>query len=128
MTWADDSEEQLEPAPAEYTGSSSGARPRLQLKPRSKAAPQDSGAAGGGSSSIFGAAKPREAVLASKGIDPTLVDKRVERKASVARLTGEFEKIGPWIEVMGVTYYANNNLSLFCAFVYNLFSRTRPSS
>lgn len=88
MTWADESEEQLEPAPAEYTGSSGG-RPRLQLKPRSKAAPQDGGASGGGSSSIFGSAKPREAVLASKGIDPTLVDKRVERKASVARLTGE---------------------------------------
>ncbi len=88
MTWADESEEQLEPAPAEYTGSSGGSRPRLQLKPRSKAAPQDSGASGG-SSSIFGSAKPREAVLASKGIDPTLVDKRVERKASVARLTGE---------------------------------------
>ncbi len=91
MTWADESEDRLEPAPAEYTGSG-GVRPRLQLKPRSKAAPQDSSgaaAAGGGSSSIFGAAKPREAVLASKGIDPTLVDKRVERKASVARLTGE---------------------------------------
>ena len=87
MTWADESEEHLEPAPAEYSGS--GGRPRLQLKPRSKAAPQDSGAAGGGSSSIFGSAKPREAVLASKGIDPTLVDKRVERKASVTRLTGE---------------------------------------
>lgn len=87
MTWADESEERLEPAPAEYSGS--GGRPRLQLKPRSKAAPQDSGAPGGGSSSIFGSAKPREAVLASKGIDPTLVDKRVERKASVARLTGE---------------------------------------
>mmetsp|Transcript_12773 Transcript_12773/g.19037 ORF Transcript_12773/g.19037 Transcript_12773/m.19037 type:complete len:284 (-) Transcript_12773:141-992(-) len=91
MTWADDSEEQLEPAPAEYTGSAVPAgRPRLQLKPRSKAAaPQ---AAGGGSSSIFGAAKPREAVLASKGIDPTLVDKRVERKASVARLTAEQDR------------------------------------
>lgn len=90
MTWADESEEHLEPAPAEYSGSGA-ARPRLQLKPRSKAAPQDSGAAGGGgSSSIFGSAKPREAVLASKGIDPTLVDKRVERKASVARLTGKY--------------------------------------
>ena len=28
-------------------------------------------------------------VLASKGIDASLVDKRVERKASVARLTGK---------------------------------------
>lgn len=96
--WADESEEHLEPAPAEYSGS--GGRPRLQLKPRSKAAPQDSGAAGGGSSSIFGAAKPREAVLASKGIDPTLVDKRVERKASVTRLTGEFYKDWPGVEVI----------------------------
>ena len=58
-SWADESEEHLEPAPTEYGGS--GVRPRLQLKPRSKAAPQDSGAGGGGSSSIFGAAKPREA-------------------------------------------------------------------
>lgn len=33
------------------------------------------------------------AVLASKGIDPTLVDKRVERKASVVRLTGKFAQI-----------------------------------
>jgi hypothetical protein len=89
--WADESEEHLEPPPAENGGS--GVRPRLQLKPRSsKAAPQDSGSSGGGSSSIFGAAKPREAVLASKGIDPTLVDKRVERKASVTRLTGAFCK------------------------------------
>ena len=33
------------------------------------------------------------AVLASKGIDPTLVDKRVERKASVVKLTGKFAQI-----------------------------------
>lgn len=31
-------------------------------------------------------------VLASKGIDATLVDKRVERKASVPRLTGELHE------------------------------------
>lgn len=61
-SWADASEEKEEPAPleqapAEYTGGS-GVRPRLQLKPRSAKAAQDHG--GGGSSSIFGAAKPRE--------------------------------------------------------------------
>lgn len=28
--------------------------------------------------------------MQSKGIDPTAVEKRVERKASVVRLTGEF--------------------------------------
>jgi hypothetical protein len=57
----------------------------------SQAAPTP-GSEGGGSSSKsnpFGAAKPRELVLQSKGIDPTAVEKRVERKASVARLTGE---------------------------------------
>ena len=58
-SWADESEEHLEPAPAEYGGS--GVRPRLQLQPRSKVTPQDSGSTGGGGSSIFGAAKPREA-------------------------------------------------------------------
>ena len=57
-SWADESEDPpLEQAPDEYTGGS-GVRPRLHLKPRSKAAPQDSGSAG--KSSIFGAAKPRE--------------------------------------------------------------------
>ena len=40
-------------------------------------------------SSIFGAAKPREEVLQSKGIDPKDVEKKVERKASIVRLTGE---------------------------------------
>ena len=59
-SWADASDDPaLEQAPAEFTGGA-GVRPRLQLKPRSKAAAaQDSPA--GGSSSIFGAAKPREA-------------------------------------------------------------------
>ena len=41
-------------------------------------------------SSIFGAAKPREEVLQSKGIDPSAVEKRVEKKANIVRYTGEF--------------------------------------
>mmetsp|Transcript_21099 Transcript_21099/g.38162 ORF Transcript_21099/g.38162 Transcript_21099/m.38162 type:complete len:302 (-) Transcript_21099:159-1064(-) len=94
-SWADASEDTvpLEQAPAEYTGGS-GVRPRLHLKPRSATAGQDHHASGGGSSKSnpFGAAKPREEVLASKGIDASLVDKRVERKASVPRLSAEQDR------------------------------------
>ena len=60
-SWADQSEDNephLEQAPAEYTGGG-GVRPRLNLKPRS-AKPAPAAGSGGGSSSIFGAAKPRE--------------------------------------------------------------------
>ena len=56
------------------------------LKTYSQAAATSSTAA---SSSIFGAAKPREEVLQSKGIDPKAVEKRVEKKASIVRFTGE---------------------------------------
>lgn len=96
MTWADESEDPapLEQAPAEYTGGG-GVRPRLNLKPRSATAATDAARSGGGGSSKsnpFGAAKPREQVLASKGIDASLVDKRVERKASVPRLTAEQDR------------------------------------
>eukprot|EP00585_Thalassiosira_rotula_P014162 CAMPEP_0196164774 /NCGR_PEP_ID=MMETSP0911-20130528/886_1 /TAXON_ID=49265 /ORGANISM="Thalassiosira rotula, Strain GSO102" /LENGTH=159 /DNA_ID=CAMNT_0041430081 /DNA_START=23 /DNA_END=498 /DNA_ORIENTATION=- len=93
-SWADASDDPpLEQAPAEYTGGG-GVRPRLQLKPRSATAGKSSGASGGGSSKSnpFGAAKPREEVLASKGIDASLVDKRVERKASVPRLTADQDR------------------------------------
>lgn len=95
-SWADASDDPVEPleqAPAEYTGGG-GVRPRLHLKPRSAKAAQDQAAAHASSakSNPFGAAKPREEVLASKGIDATLVDKRVERKAHVPRLTADQDK------------------------------------
>ncbi|KAL3816073.1 hypothetical protein ACHAXA_009711 [Cyclostephanos tholiformis] len=102
-SWADESEDHhhgnerpLEQAPSEYTGGG-GVRPRLQLKPRSanpgSSDPSSSSSSSGGSkSNPFGAAKPREEVLASKGIDASLVDMRVERKASVARLTAEQDR------------------------------------
>lgn len=94
-SWADAEEDPvapLEQAPSEYTGGS-GVRPRLQLKPRSATASGDHGGGGSsGKSNPFGAAKPREQVLASKGIDASLVDKRVERKASVPRLSAEQDK------------------------------------
>ena len=35
----------------------------------------------------FGAAKPREEVLASKGIDVSTIDSRIDKKAVVARFT-----------------------------------------
>eukprot|EP00956_Cyclotella_meneghiniana_P016289 scaffold25630_cov78-Cyclotella_meneghiniana.AAC.15 len=81
-TWADESEEHFQPAPSSHTGE----RPKLNLKPRSQAAPTQTKTS---NSSIFGAAKPREEVLQSKGIDPKDVEKKVERKASIVRLTGE---------------------------------------
>lgn len=94
-SWADASDDPVEPleqAPAEYTGGG-GVRPRLRLQKRSATASHDhSGGGHGAKSNPFGAAKPREEVLASKGIDATLVDKRVERKASVPRLTAEQDK------------------------------------
>eukprot|EP00580_Thalassiosira_gravida_P007770 CAMPEP_0201627478 /NCGR_PEP_ID=MMETSP0493-20130528/2646_1 /ASSEMBLY_ACC=CAM_ASM_000838 /TAXON_ID=420259 /ORGANISM="Thalassiosira gravida, Strain GMp14c1" /LENGTH=161 /DNA_ID=CAMNT_0048097931 /DNA_START=203 /DNA_END=684 /DNA_ORIENTATION=+ len=92
-SWADASDDPpLEQAPAEYTGGG-GVRPRLQLKPRSATAGKSTASGGGHSkSNPFGAAKPREEVLASKGIDASLVDKRVEQKASVARLTADQDR------------------------------------
>ena len=39
------------------------------------------------SSNPFGAAKPREEVLAKKGIDAKLVDLRIEKKSTPVRLT-----------------------------------------
>jgi len=95
-SWADQSEDSaadLVQAPAEYTGSHRE-RPRLKLKPRSVTAGQPTPSSSGGSSKSnpFGAAKPREEVLASKGIDASLVDKRVERKANVPRLTAEQDR------------------------------------
>ena len=60
-----------------------------QLKPRSaqgvSAAQQAASASA--KSNPFGAAKPREQVLAEKGVDPKLVDSRIEKKAEVFHLT-----------------------------------------
>jgi len=104
-SWADESEDP--PAsPRGGEGSGAGAygggggggppkeRPRLQLKPRSaqgvSAAQQAASASA--KSNPFGAAKPREQVLAEKGVDPKLVDSRIEKKAEVSHLTKEQEE------------------------------------
>lgn len=68
-------------------------RKRLQLKPRSTKKPSESsGTSAASSSSPFGAAKPREEVLAQKGIDPKLVDERIQKKATPLRFTKEQEE------------------------------------
>lgn len=82
-------------APA-YQGSTAGSaassfssgRPRLNLLPRGSSGLADgavSAAAGGGArkASVFGDAKPREDVLKQRGLDPALVDARVEMRAGM---------------------------------------------
>ena len=44
------------------------------------------------SSSIFGAAKPREEVLAKKGVDAKQVDARIEKKVTPVRISKEQEE------------------------------------
>jgi len=62
-------------------------RVKLALKPRtvsSEASPQNSAPSNSErKNNPFGAAKPREEVLASKGIDSKLVDMRFQKKASI---------------------------------------------
>jgi len=93
-SWADESEDPpASPRGGEGSGGGGGGppkeRPRLQLKPRSaqgvSAAQQAASASA--KSNPFGAAKPREQVLAEKGVDPKLVDSRIEKKAEVFHLT-----------------------------------------
>ncbi|KAL7483780.1 hypothetical protein ACHAWX_000187, partial [Stephanocyclus meneghinianus] len=87
-TWADESEDSFQPAPSSYTGE----RPKLNLKPRSQTkdpTTPPTTSASSSKSNPFGAAKPRELVLQSKGIDPAAADKKAERKAGVVRLTDE---------------------------------------
>eukprot|EP00978_Attheya_sp_CCMP212_P034544 scaffold145139_cov40-Attheya_sp.AAC.1 len=92
-SWADASDDA--PPAAEPAPSGPPRRQRLQLKPRSAtagstaAAPSSSSSSG--KSNPFGAAKPREEVLASKGIDAKLVDARIQKKAAGVKLTREQE-------------------------------------
>ena len=65
-------------------------RPRLQLQKRSVA--KDTGAAPSANSSIFGAARSREQVLAEKGIDASAIDQKVEQKAATLKLSKEQEQ------------------------------------
>ena len=62
-----------------------------QLKPRSSSGVAENASAGASarSSNPFGAAKPREEILAKRGVDVRLVDERVEKKATVAHLSRE---------------------------------------
>lgn len=66
-------------------------RKKLELKPRtvsSKVSPQSSAQESNNrKSNPFGAAKPREEVLASKGIDSKLVDLKFQKKASIVHFT-----------------------------------------
>jgi len=78
-------------------------RRRLQLKPRSKNAGQVGGYAKSTSrSSIFGAAKPREEVLKSKGIDHRKIDKKLdERTATMPKMTvAQSEEYNARVEVI----------------------------
>ena len=53
-------------------------RPRLKLKKRTK--PRTAGGSTAASSSIFGQARTREEILASKGIDSSALEKRIAAK------------------------------------------------
>ena len=67
-------------------------RKRLQLAPRSEAGTQAAAARGGAKSNPFGAAKPREEVLAAAGVNAAEFDKKIEKKAAPVRLTREQEE------------------------------------
>mmetsp|Transcript_14590 Transcript_14590/g.20621 ORF Transcript_14590/g.20621 Transcript_14590/m.20621 type:complete len:213 (-) Transcript_14590:48-686(-) len=89
-SWADMSDDH--PPRQHYQQSSGGPPPtrkRLQLKPRSATKKHDasSASASSGKSNPFGAAKPREEVLASKGIDAKSIDEKIQKKATVLHFT-----------------------------------------
>lgn len=93
-SWADQSEQPDHGGgPSAGNSAAPSSRPRLNLKPRS--AQGVAAATSGGASrksNPFGAAKPREDVLASKGIDAHIVDNRIEKKAAVRRFTSDQER------------------------------------
>ena len=63
-----------------------------QLKPRSAGAGAVGSPRSSGKNNPFGAAKPREEVLASKGIDVSTIDSRIDKKAHVAHFTKVSQK------------------------------------
>ena len=100
-SWADESEDHNEHHEGHHDNNGPPSppheRPRLHLKPRSATAAAattttTASASSTSKSNPFGAAKPRELVLASKGIDPTLVDTRIEKKATQTRFTAEQDR------------------------------------
>jgi ribosomal protein S21 len=65
-------------------------RTRLELKPRSTTSPSSSSNISHQKKKAvnpFGSAKPREENLARKGVDPRLVDERIQKKAGVVHFT-----------------------------------------
>jgi hypothetical protein len=58
----------------------------MQLKPRSVGSQEAVASSRSNKPSPFGAAKPREEVLISKGIDPTTIDSKIAKKAARSHL------------------------------------------
>ena len=65
-------------------------RPRLKLAPRTK--PVGAAAAPASNSAIFGGARSREEILASKGVDLKKQEADLEKKAAVLKLTKDQEE------------------------------------
>ena len=65
-------------------------RPRLKLAPRSK--PVGANSAPASNSAIFGGARSREEILASKGVDLKKQEAELEKKAAVLKLTKDQEE------------------------------------
>jgi len=93
--WGDepsDHQTPAETAPPPPAAAESGPprRKKLALKPRGSSSTSTlTSTSSTAKSSIFGAAKPREEVLASKGIDAKLVDERITKKATAVHYTRE---------------------------------------
>ena len=67
-------------SPAGQSPGEGGQRKRLQLKPRSAEGVKAAAAARPQKSNPFGAARPREEILKSKGVDASALEKRIEAK------------------------------------------------
>ncbi|GMH71669.1 hypothetical protein TrLO_g15417 [Triparma laevis f. longispina] len=67
-------------------------RPRLKLAPRTKPPSTNQPSSSSTSSSIFGGARSREEILASKGIDLKKQEEALEKKAAVVKLTKDQEE------------------------------------